>query len=64
MALDGNDKQWIRQQLERMETTLLTEFHKWASPVESRQRSFREQLNAIDMELDAVKDRVKKLEQK
>jgi hypothetical protein len=36
MSLTEDDKQWIKEQLERVETTLLTEFHKWASPVEMR----------------------------
>ena len=38
-----NDKNWIRAELatlaasiERVETSLLTEFHKWASPAEMR----------------------------
>jgi hypothetical protein len=38
-VLTEEDKQWISQRLEKVETTLLTEFHKWASPVELRQRS-------------------------
>ena len=37
--LTEEDKQWISQRLERVETTLLTEFHKWESPVELRQKS-------------------------
>ena len=37
-VLTDEDKQWIKEQLENVETTLLTEFHKWASPVELRQR--------------------------
>jgi hypothetical protein len=37
--LTDEDKQWISEQLERVETRLLTEFHKWASPVELRIRS-------------------------
>jgi len=32
--LTDEDKQWILERLEKVETTLLTEFHKWASPVE------------------------------
>jgi len=35
VSLTEEDKQWIREQLERVETTLLTEFHKWASPLEA-----------------------------
>jgi hypothetical protein len=36
LVLTEEDKQWISQRLERVETALLTEFHKWASPVELR----------------------------
>ena len=54
MALDEQDKRWIAEQLdeqigqlqeqfsirlEKVETTLLTELHKWASPLEARQRT-------------------------
>jgi hypothetical protein len=50
MSLTNEDKDWINAQLERaaaqaaaqlerVETTLLTEFHKWASPIEMRRRS-------------------------
>lgn len=60
--LDDSDKQWIREELERIETKLLTEFHKWASPVETRERSSRARLNALDMEIDSLKDRVADLE--
>ena len=38
----------LSQQLERVETKLLTEFHKWASPVELRVRSHAAALRAID----------------
>jgi len=62
MALDEQDKRWILAQLERVETNLLTEFHKWASPVDARQRSYREQVHALELELDGVKDRIAKLE--
>jgi len=62
MSLSDEDKQWITEQLERVETALLTEFHKWASPVEMRVRSHSAALRAIDLELESVNDRVKKLE--
>jgi hypothetical protein len=54
--LTDDDKRWLTGQLderldrvrvefserlEKVETTLLTEFHKWASPVETRQRKPR-----------------------
>jgi hypothetical protein len=41
---------------------LLTEFHKWASPLESRVRSHNAVLRALDEELEYWKQRVEKLE--
>ena len=48
--------------IEKVETTLLTEFHKWASPTEARQRTVSAALRALDMEMEALTDRVQKLE--
>jgi len=62
MALTDADKQWILEQLERIETNLLTEFHKGASPVEMRQRTHSAALRAVDVEIEALTDRVQKLE--
>lgn len=77
MALTDEDKRWINQQmlelvqlsavefrreLEKVETRLLTEFHKWASPTESRQKRFSETLRDFEVQLEALDDRVKKLE--
>ena len=61
-VLTDEDKQWIRQELEKVETTLLTEFHKWASPVELRQRSHAAALRALDAEVESPSDRLKNLE--
>lgn len=52
----------IEARIEKTETTLLTEFHKWASPVEMRQRTRAAALRAVDAEMEALSDRVKKLE--
>jgi hypothetical protein len=60
--LTEEDKRWIAERLERVETRLLTEFHKWASPVETRQRSHAAALRALDMEMEALQDRVTRLE--
>jgi hypothetical protein len=62
MALSDEDKQWILEQLERVETNLLTEFHKWASPLEARQRTHTAALKAVDAEMEFLSDRVTKLE--
>ena len=60
--LTDEDKQWIQGQLEKVETTLLTEFHKWASPVELRQKSHAAAFRALDAEVESVSDRMKNLE--
>ena len=61
-VLTDEDKQWIKQQLEGVETTLPTEFHKWASPVEMRQRSHTSAIRALDAEVESLSDRFKNLE--
>ena len=60
--LTEEDKQWISGRLEKVETTLLTEFHKWASPVELRQRSHAAAIRALDAEVESLSDRLKNLE--
>ena len=52
-VLTDDDKQWISERLEKVETTLLTEFHKWASPIELRQKSHAAALRALDTEEEA-----------
>jgi ABC-type enterochelin transport system ATPase subunit len=61
-VLTEEDKQWISQRLEKVETTPLTEFHKWASPVELRQKSHAAAIRALDTEVEALSDRLKNLE--
>jgi len=53
-VLTEEDKQWISERLEKVETTLPTEFHKWASPVELRQRSHAAALRALDAEVESL----------
>lgn len=60
--LTEEDKQWISERLEQVDTTLLTEFHKLASPVELRQRSHAAALRALDSEIESLSDRLKNLE--
>ena len=60
--LTEEDKQWISQRLEKVETALLPEFHKWASPVELRQKSHAAAIRALDTEVEAISDRLKNLE--
>ena len=52
----------VNERSEQVETRLLTEFHKWASPAEARSRTISAALRAIDLEMEAIDDRVKKLE--
>jgi hypothetical protein len=63
IGLTEEDRRWIRAELERVDTKLLTAFHNWASPVEMRQRSHSAALRALDQEMENLQDRVKKLEQ-
>jgi hypothetical protein len=63
MSLTEEDKQWIKDQMEAMETKILTAFHKWASPVDMRQRSHAATLRALDVEMESLSDRVKQLEE-
>lgn len=51
-----------KRNLERVETSLLTAFHQWASPKESRMRTHNEAIHTLDLEVESLKDRVKKLE--
>jgi hypothetical protein len=62
MSLTDEDKRWIDERLERLETTLLTEFHKWASPAELRARSHAAAIRALDLEFENLQERVKNLE--
>lgn len=79
MSLTEEDKTWIIDQLRMhlredrnriteeirtVETSLLTEFHKWASPLEARQRTHTATLRAIDLEMESLSGRVSKLEGK
>ena len=61
-AVETNLKVEMKAIGERIETALLTEFHKWASPAEARTRTISAALRAIDLEMEALMDRVQKLE--
>jgi hypothetical protein len=75
--LTEEDKKWIAAEIstqiaaseermgarmEKIETALLTEFHKWASPVITRLRSHSDALRTLDLEMEALQGRVDKLE--
>jgi hypothetical protein len=56
------ERQWVVERIEKLETTLLTEFHKWASPIDLRQRTHAAALRALDAEVESLSDRLKNLE--
>ncbi len=56
------ERQWVVERIEKLETTLLTEFHKWASPIDLRQRTHAAALRALDAEVESLSDRLKHLE--
>ena len=62
MNLTDDDKKWILDQLERVETNLLTAFPQWASPREARLRMHSAALRAVDLEIEGLYERVKKME--
>ena len=55
-------KGYVDQRCERVETTLLTEFHKWAGPLDMRVKSHSAAIRAMDLELESLSGRVQKLE--
>jgi uncharacterized protein YukE len=61
-AATGQLRSELKASIEHVETALLTEFHKWASPIEQRMRAHREALRALDLETVNIADRVAKLE--
>ena len=52
----------LRIAMRDIETNLLTAFHQWASPTEARLRTHTATLRAIDLEMEALSDRIGKLE--
>ena len=58
----SNLKDYVNQRCEQVETSLLTEFHKWASPAQAGNRTIAAALRALDLEMEAHDDRIKKLE--
>jgi hypothetical protein len=53
----GEAEERMSARMEKTETALLTEFHKWASPVGMRQRTHAAALRAVDAEMEALTDR-------
>jgi len=61
-AMEARIIDQIGQRVEQTETRLLTEFHKWASPVETRMRTHRAWFYEVDAEVESLKSRIEKLE--
>lgn len=66
MALTNEDKQWITElletRLERLETKLLTEFHKYAEFNDQRARGQSHTVHSLELQVEALRDRVERLE--
>lgn len=68
--LDEQDKTWIAGQIdtqlrvlfEKIETKLLTEFQKSASPMLATQRSHSAALRALGERMELIEDRITRLE--
>lgn len=58
----GHAEARLQARIEQVETNLLTEFHKWASPADARARTHSAALRALDLEMEQLSDRVKKIE--
>ena len=52
----------VTEQMRNIETTLLTEFQKWASPVDMRLKTHTATLRAVDAEIEYLSGRVKDIE--
>ena len=55
-------KAYVNERCEQVETKLLTEFHKGASPADARSRTISAAIRAIDAEIEANAELAKKLE--
>ena len=60
--LTDDDKQWILERLQELEVKLKNESQKWTTPFDARQRSHTASLHACEAEIEALSDRLKKLE--
>ena len=69
--LTEDDKEWlgarietIREESRDTETKLLTAFHGWASPVETRARAEGQMVRALQEQVDYLTKRVRTLEER
>jgi hypothetical protein len=61
-ALEERLKAYARSESERVETSLLAEFQKWASPVDSRLHGYGKLISALEENLYLLTGRVKAIE--
>jgi uncharacterized protein YukE len=61
-TLIGQSEARTAQAIQDSETRLLTAFHEWASPMGQRMRTHREALRALDLQIEEIASRVKRLE--
>jgi chromosome segregation ATPase len=50
--------------IDKVETTLLSEFRKWAAPIESRLQTHRSWFQEVDAEMVLLKERIARLEKR
>ena len=62
VAAERRIKEELKDAIEATENRLLTEFHKWASPLDPRMRTHTAAIRALDLENEALSDRISKLE--
>lgn len=62
MSLTDEDKTWISERLEEVETRLLRAFRNFAHPVEARRRVQKAVGRSLTERIDALEDRVEFLE--
>jgi hypothetical protein len=62
MNLDEEDKVWISERLEEIETRLLRAFRNFSHPVEARLRVHKAVSRSFSERLDALEDRIEFLE--
>jgi hypothetical protein len=60
MALSYEDKRWIADRFEAAGTRLLASFQEWASPVDTRLRARLAVVRMLDLEQEALRDRMDK----
>jgi hypothetical protein len=63
MPLTDEDKHWIHEQLEEVETRMLRAFRNYAHPVEARLRVQKSVSPSLAERLDALEDRIEFLEE-